>query len=122
MSFVTNPDILKYQDNIILIRKDDIQKLTKFENFKHNIRPYNNIFNKNDCDEIIKFLKKNNFENKDIIFQCEYGKSRSLTTAICLYNNLLNKTHNLKIENNIVRNKVIEKVILNYFKRSRKNV
>ena len=116
VSFVSNSDILEYQDSILTLQKDDVQKLSKFQIIKHSIKPYPNIFDNKDCEKIIDFLYKKNYKNKNIIFQCEYGKSRSLTTAICFYNAYLNKTHELMAENNIIRNKVIEEIVLKHFK------
>ena len=117
VTFETNPTILKNEKSIFILKKDDIQNLSKFEFFKHRLKPYENIFSKHDLINIINFLNERDYREKDIIFQCEFGKSRSLTTAILLHRYYLKTTHNLVIEENKIRNKVIEKIIRNYFKK-----
>lgn len=117
VAFETNPSILKNKNNILTLPRDDVQELSKFQFFKHNFKPYRNIFSKNDLINIINFLNEKDYKEKDIIFQCEFGRSRSLTTAILLNEYYLSPTHKLIIEENKIRNKVIEKIIRGYFKK-----
>lgn len=106
-SIKTNPSILEFENNILCLQRDDITKLSFFKTIIHKLKPYNNIFSNNDVKLIVKFLKNNDYQNKDIYIQCEYGKSRSLTTAICLEKYFLNKTHKLEHEEKIIRNYII---------------
>lgn len=117
VAFETNPSILKNKNNILTLPRDDIQELSKFQFFKHNLKSYGNIFSKNDLINIINFLNERDYREKDIIFQCEFGRSRSLTTAILLHEYYLKNTHKLVVDENKIRNKVIEKIIRNYFKK-----
>lgn len=117
VAFETNPSILKNKNSILTLPIDDIQELSKFQFFKHNIKHYENVFSKNDLINIIDFLNNRDYREKDIVFQCEFGKSRSLTTALLLHEYYLNSTHKLVVEENKIRNKVIEKIIRNYFKK-----
>jgi hypothetical protein len=122
VTFITNPDILTFKSNILFLKIDDVQDLTKFQFIKHSFKPYSNIFSEKDCVNIIEFLKEKDYKNKTLIFQCEYGKSRSLTTAMCLFEYFLNETHILEVDEKNIRNKVIEKIIIKYFKKVNKNV
>lgn len=117
VTFETNPTILRNEKNILTLKKDDIQNLSKFQFLKHNLKPYSNVFSKNDIKSIIDFINERDYKEKDIIFQCEFGKSRSLTTAILLHEYYLKNTHKLIIEENKIRNNVIEKIIRNYFEK-----
>lgn len=117
VAFETNTTILKNKKNILVIQKDDIQNLSKFQFLKHNFKPYSNVFSRNDIKSIIDFINERDYREKDIIFQCEFGKSRSLTTAILLHEYYLKNTHKLIIEENKIRNNVIEKIIRNYFEK-----
>lgn len=109
-TFVSNPSLLKFEKNILTIQKDDIQKISSLKYFIHKIKPYHYIFNLYDLKKIISFLKDNEYKNKDIIIQCEYGKSRSLTLAICLIESILKETHELIHDERKKRNKVIQNV------------
>ena len=93
-----------------------MQELKGFRKLKHKIVKYRNIFNTQDLIEIISFFNRKNYKEKSIIIQCEYGKSRSLTLAICLIEYFLKTSHILIHNEYIIRNKVIEKVFDDYFK------
>lgn len=113
-SLKTNPTIIDFSNNILSLQKDDIIKLSFFNNLKHQIKPYSNIFSIKDSQLIINFLNNNDYKNKDIYIQCEYGKSRSLSTAIALEKYFLNNTHFLEHNENIIRNKIIYECIKKY--------
>jgi hypothetical protein len=111
VTFITNPSVIEHKENIIFFQRDDIQKLSFFDELKHNFFPFKNIFSKEDCKELIHFLEKNKAQEKNIIIQCEYGKSRSLTTAIVLKETILNETHNLIVTESTIRNKIIYNIM-----------
>lgn len=66
------------------------------------------LFKKNDAMKIINFVK--NKKNYNFIFVCDYGRSRSLTTAIFCHENIL-KNHEFINNERIIRNKSIYKIL-----------
>lgn len=107
ISISKNKTIENFKDNILIIKKNDIQNLSFFKYIRHLIFPYSYVFNKYDKDKIISFLNDRDYEYKNIIFQSEYGKSRSLSLAIAISKTLLKNTHILKHHDKKIRNKII---------------
>lgn len=118
LSVTTNPTIIEYKDNIFCLKRDDIQNLKNLNLFKHYIIPYKNVFSTRDLINVLIFLEKKDYKNKKLIFQCEYGRSRSASLALSLHKYFLKNTHYMEYGNNgIIYNKVIEYIVDRYFKK-----
>lgn len=111
-SLPQNDQIVNHK-HILCIEADDVdanvvlQKESVFSKLKSFFKTYNQaipvtLFNLNKANEVIEFVKKN--QDKNIIVQCVYGKSRSLKTAIFIENYLLSNTHKLEHQERIIRN------------------
>jgi hypothetical protein len=118
ISICSNPSLLTYRNNILSLRKDDIQQLSRWQQFRHAIRPYENIFSTQDLQHVIHFFEVNNFKEKNIYVQCEYGRSRSLTLAMMLHKFMLSPTHHLEHDEHVIRNFQIQDVAEKHFSRS----
>ena len=118
ISICSNPSLLEHRDNILSLRKDDIQQLSRWKQFRHAIRPYNHVFSIQDLQQVIDFLKANDHQEKNIYFQCEYGRSRSLTLAMMLHRYWLYPTHTIDHDDRVIRNIVIHDITVKHFAKS----
>ncbi len=130
-SLPKNEKILNHK-NILCIEADDVEFEIKEDSeqdkgfkliFKNIIDKIFNkklesnfpivLFNEMKAKEVIEFAMKN--KDKDIIVQCIYGKSRSLTTAIFLEEMVLKDTHILEHKEKVIRNNSFMTLLKNVF-------
>lgn len=96
--------ILEIEANDLEITKETI-KLEKKKRKEYPIK----LFNKFLAKKIITFVEKN--KDMNFIFQCDYGRSRSLTTAYFM-NRYILTDHKLINKEILIRNKSIFKILM----------
>lgn len=101
--------ILNIEANDLEINKINI-KLAKKSQKKKNLYPIA-LFNEDHKKEIIEFIHNN--KDMNFIFQCDYGRSRSLTTAMFAKKFILTE-HELDVREEKIRNKSIFKKLMRY--------
>lgn len=70
------------------------------------------LFNKKEAKRIIDFIEKN--KDRDFIFQCDFGRSRSLTTAIFAHKFMLTN-HKFSFPDYYIHNKSLFKILSNTY-------
>lgn len=109
---IAKNESIEKNNNILEIEANDIELINdKKINSSFEVK----IFNEMDAYKIIDFIIEN--KDKNFIFQCDYGKSRSLTTAIFAHKFLL-RQHKLINNEYKIRNKMIYRYLFkNFIKR-----
>jgi hypothetical protein len=131
LTFKSNPKLIENKDNIIFVNTDDIVSLGAIYDYLFNwnrekaIEWYSffnqsefNLFLDEDAIKIINFLEEKDFRNKNIVCQCEYGRSRSVATATFLYE-ILKETHVSLFDNNKNHNSRVYNLLKDNFKPDR---
>lgn len=109
-SFPPNNSIIKLgnKEQILSICADDLDI-----NFKrYTIQPVSYLTDIQ-CNNIINFIKKHT--DKIFIFQCYYGKSRPLSTAVFAKEYILNK-HIFDHHERVIRNQSFYNLLIKQFK------
>ena len=95
--------ILEVEVNDVEITKENIKKEKDKKNFPIK------LFNYTDAKRIIDFVSDNNKNN--FIFQCDFGRSRSLSTAIFCHRYILND-HRMSIGQQFIYNKSVYRILM----------
>ena len=105
-----NDSIIKLgnKEQILSICADDLDL-----NFKRNTAQPVSYLTDIQCNNIINFIKKHT--DKIFIFQCDYGKSRSLSTAIFAKEYILNE-HFFDHHEKVIRNQSFYNLLIKQFK------